>query len=60
MKTEMKHKVEKDPEEGSKKRKKVGNESPLASIFQKQQTVIDLHKSRETYNAILEKENSWG
>ena len=56
----MKHKVEKDPEEGSKKRKKVGNESPLASIFQKQQTVIDLHKSRETCNAILEKENSWG
>ena len=32
LKTEMKRKVGKEPEGGSKKRKEVGNESPLASI----------------------------
>ncbi len=35
MKTEMKRKVAKEPEGGSKKRKGVGNESPLDSMFQK-------------------------
>ena len=33
VKTEMKRKVGKDPGGGSKKRKEVGNESPLASMF---------------------------
>ena len=54
VKTEMNHKVGKESEEGSKKRKEVENESPLDSMFQKQQTINDLQKSRETYNAILE------
>ena len=45
VKTEMKRKVGKEPEGRSKKRKEVGNESPLASMFQKQQTVHDFNKS---------------
>ena len=40
---------------GSKKRKEVGKESPLAFMFHKQQTVKDLQKVRGTYNVILEK-----
>ncbi len=47
----------------SKKRKEVENESPLDSMFQKQQTINDLQKSRETYNAILEQGQqvgNWG
>jgi hypothetical protein len=44
-KTEMKRKVGKEREGGSKKRKSVGNESPLASTFQKQQTAHDLQKA---------------
>jgi hypothetical protein len=44
-KTEMKRKVGKEPEGGSKKRRTVGNESPLASTFQKQQTAHDLQKA---------------
>jgi len=36
VKTEMKSKVGNDPEGGSKKRKEVANESPLALMFQKQ------------------------
>ena len=55
VKTEMKRKVGKEPEGGSKKRKEVGNESPLSSMFQKQQTANDLNNTREAYNAILEK-----
>ena len=34
----MQRKVEKEPEGGSKNRKEVGNESPLVSMFQKQQS----------------------
>ena len=60
VKTQMKRKVGKDPEGGIKKRKEVGNESPLSSKFQKQQTVNDLNKSRETYNVILEKGKELG
>ena len=41
VKTEMKRKVGKEPEGGSKKPKEVENESPLASMFQKQQTAND-------------------
>ncbi len=55
VKTEMMRKVGKDPGGGSKKREEVGSESPLASMFQKQQTVNDLNKAREPYNAIIEK-----
>jgi hypothetical protein len=55
VKTEMMRKVGKDPGEGSKKCKEVGSKSPLAFMFQKQQTVNDLNKAREAYNAILEK-----
>ena len=36
VKTEMKRKVGKDPAGGSKKRKEVGNESPLASVHRAQ------------------------
>ncbi len=56
----MKRKVGKEPEGGSKKRKEVGNESPLSSMFQKQQTVNDLQKTRESYTAILEKGQQLG
>ena len=49
----MKHKVGKEPEGGSKKPKEVGNESPLASMFQKQQTANDLKEAREAYLSIL-------
>jgi hypothetical protein len=31
------------------------NKSPLASMFQKQQTAHDLSNAREAYNAMLEK-----
>jgi hypothetical protein len=41
----MKRKVGKEPEGGSKKRKEVGNESPLACMFQKQQTANDFKES---------------
>jgi hypothetical protein len=51
--TEIKRKVGKAPEGGSKKRKEVGNESPLASMIQKQQTANVLQQAREAYNAIL-------
>jgi hypothetical protein len=43
--TEMEHKVGKELEGGSKKRKEVGNEPPLASLFQKQQAVNYLNKA---------------
>ncbi len=56
----MKRRVGKEPEGGSKKREEVGNESPLACMFQKQQTVNDFKKAREAYNAILKRANSWG
>ena len=34
--TEMKHKVGQEPKGGSKKRKEVGNESPLVSVYRTQ------------------------
>jgi hypothetical protein len=52
---ETARKVGKDPGGGSKKRKEVGNESPLTSMFLKQQAANELNKAREAYNAILEK-----
>ena len=42
LKTEMKQKVGKEPEGGSKKRKEVGNESPLASISASLMSVEDV------------------
>ncbi len=45
----MKRKVGKEPEGGSKKRKEVGNESPLVCMFLKQQTANDLNKAREAH-----------
>ena len=60
VKTEMKRKVGKESEGGSKKRNEVGNESPLTSMFQKRQTANDLQKARQAYNAILEKEKQLG
>ena len=60
VKTEMKRKVGKDPGEESNKRKEVWNESPLASMFQKQQTANELNKARETYNQYLRRKNSLG
>ena len=56
----MKRKVGKEPEGGSKKPKQVGNESPLASMFQNQQTVNDLKKAREVYLSILEQGKQLG
>ena len=60
----MKHKVEKESGGGSKKRKTVENESPLTSLFQKQQTTNELQKTRlyqrESYNVILEKGKQLG
>ncbi len=54
MQTEIRCGVGKAPEGGSgKKRKEVGNESPLVSMIQKQQTVNVLQQAREAYNAIL-------
>ena len=44
VKTGMERKVRQDPEGGSKKRKVVGNESPLASTFQLRHTANDLNK----------------
>ena len=38
----------------------LGNESPLVSMFQKQQAANDLQKAREVYNAILEKGKQLG
>jgi hypothetical protein len=46
----MKSKAGKEPEVGSKKRKEVGNEIALVSMFPKQQAVNDLNQSREAYN----------
>jgi len=45
----------KNPEGGSKKRKEVANDNPLASMFAKQQAVSALNKARDTYNAELQK-----
>jgi hypothetical protein len=42
----VKRKVGKETEGGSKKPKEVGNESPLAFMFQKQQTANELQKAR--------------
>jgi hypothetical protein len=53
LKTEMKR-------ERVKKRKKVGNESPSASMFQNQQTANDSQKAREAYDAMLEKGKQLG
>ncbi len=55
VKTAMKRKVGKEPAGGCKKRKGGGNESPLASMFQKQHTSIDFNKAREAYNVLLQK-----
>ena len=59
-KIEMTRKVGKEPEGGSKKPKELGNESPLASMFQKRQTAYDVQKARQAYNAILEKGKQLG
>ena len=42
----MKHKVEKEPEGGSKKRKEVGHDNSLASMFAEQQAVQCLEQSK--------------
>ncbi len=56
----MKRKVGKEPEGGSKKRKELGNASPLVSMFQKQQTFNDLQKVREVNNTVLEEGKQLG
>jgi hypothetical protein len=50
----MKRRVGKEPEGGSKKRKQVGNDNSLASMFAKQQAASDLNKAKEEYNAQLQ------
>ena len=57
VKTEEKRKVGKG---GSKKRKELGHESPLASMFQKQQTINDLNIARESYNTPFQKGKELG
>ena len=56
----MKHKLGKEPEGVSKKRKEVGNDNPLASMFAKRKGVSDLHKARLKYNAQLQKGKEMG
>ena len=56
----VKCKVGKKTEGGSKKRKEVGNDNSLDSMFGKQQTVSDLNKSRDMYNAQLQKGEEMG
>ena len=45
----MKRKVGTEPEGGSKKRKEVGNNNSLVSMFAKQESVIALNKARDAY-----------
>ena len=56
----MKSTVGKEPEGGSKKRKDVGNDNSLASIFAKQQADFHLNKAGQVYNAIFRKEKKLG
>ena len=56
----MKRTVGNEPEGGSKKRKDVGNDNSLASMFAKQQTVSVLNKARDTYNVQLQKGKQMG
>ena len=56
----MKHKIGKEPEGVSKKRKEVGNDNPLASMFAKRKGVSDLHKARLKYNAQVQKGKEMG
>ena len=56
----MKRRVGKEPEGGSKKRKEVGNDNSLTSMFAKQQAACDLNKARLAYNAQLQKGKKWG
>ena len=56
----MKHKVGKEPYGGRKKRKEVGNDNPLASMFGKRQAVSALNKARETFNSHLHKGKEMG
>ncbi len=49
----MKREVGQEPEGGRKKRKEVGDDNSLASMFAKPQTVSALNKARDAYNAQL-------
>jgi hypothetical protein len=48
-------KVGKESEGGSKKRKEVGNDNSLTSIFAKHQAASALNKARDAYNAQIQK-----
>ena len=52
--------VGKEPEGGNKKRKSIGNESPLDSIFQKEQSDNDLEKTERRIMEYFRRRNSWG
>ena len=54
--------VGKESEGWSKKRKEVGNDNSLASMFAKQQTVSVLNKARVETNTIhiFKREKKWG
>ena len=56
----MKRKVGKEPERRSKKRKEVGNDNSLTSMFVKKQSDSDLKKPRDTYNTQLQKGKEMG
>ena len=60
MNAEMKRKVGKEPEGGSKTGKEVGNDNSLASMFAKQQAVSALNKAREEYDTQLQKGKEMG
>ena len=56
----MKRKEGKEPEGGSKKRKNVGDDKSLASMFAKLHAVSALNKARDAYNAQLQKGKEMG
>jgi hypothetical protein len=61
VKIEMKHKVRKEPEGGSKKRKEVGNDNSLFSMFAKQQAASAMKKEskRRIQCTASERNRNW-
>jgi hypothetical protein len=55
----MKRRVGKEPEGGSKKRKQVGNDNSLASMFAKQQAASDLKKQKKNTMHSFRKEKKF-
>jgi hypothetical protein len=53
--TGMEHKVGKNPDGGSKKRKETGNDITWSSMFAMQEAASDLNKARLACNTQLQK-----